>query len=112
MILVDYVADRDLSIPREASSDPALWARLRAAATAVGAARVFPNRTGQGILDDHVPYMSRGVPAIDLIDFGYPYFHTPEDSLDKVSPRSLDLVGETLVELLRRMSRETCPRLY
>jgi hypothetical protein len=111
-VLVDFVADRDLSIPREAGSNAALWARLRAAARAVGAARVFPSRTGQTILDDHVPYLARGVPAIDLIDFDYPYFHTPADSLDKVSPRSLDLVGETLVELLRRMSRETCPRLY
>ena len=109
MVLVDFVADRDLSIPREAGSNRALWARLRAAASAVGADRVFPDRTGRTILDDHVPYMARGVPAIDLIDFDYPWFHTPEDTLDKVSPRSLDLVGETLVELLRRMSRASCP---
>ena len=112
MVLVDFVADRDLSIPREAGSSRPLWARLRASATAVGAGRVFPNRTGRTVLDDHVPYMAAGVPAIDVIDFDYPYFHTPEDTLDKVSPRSLDLVGETLVELLRRMSRETCPRPY
>ena len=108
MVLVDFVADRDLSIPREAGSDPALWARLRDAADEVGAARVFPPRAAPAVLDDHVPYRTRGVPAIDLVDFQYPYWHTREDTLDKVSPRSLDAVGETLVAMLRSMARETC----
>ncbi len=108
MILVDFVADRDLSIPREASSNPALWGKLRRAAAAAGAAHVFPDRVGGGVLDDHTPFLERGVPAIDLIDFDYPYFHTPADSLERVSARSLDLVGETLVVLLRRLRAETC----
>ncbi len=108
MVLVDFVADRDLAIPREASSSPALWGRLREAAAAVGAERTFPDRDGILILDDHTPFLQRGVPAIDLIDFDYPHFHTAGDTLDKVSSESLDLVGETLVEFLRGLRAETC----
>jgi glutaminyl-peptide cyclotransferase len=108
VIVVDLVADRDLSLPREANSDPALWRRLRAAATRVGVQRVFPDRTAPGVLDDHIPYRQRGIPSIDLIDFAYPPWHTTGDTLDKVSPRSLDAVGETLVALLVTMRRETC----
>ncbi len=109
VVIVDFVADRDLSIPREATSTPALWARLRAAAGAVGARAVFPAGTASGVDDDHTPFLRRGVPAIDLIDFDYPHWHRTSDTLDKVSPRSLDLVGETLVEMLIRLRAETCP---
>ncbi len=108
-IVVDFVADANLSLPRESLSDPALWAQLRAAAGRVGVARVFPPRVASGVLDDHLPYRQRGVPAIDLIDFDYPPWHTVGDDLDAVSPRSLDAVGEALVEMLRAMRRETCP---
>jgi hypothetical protein len=108
MVLADFVADRDLSIPREATSTPALWDRLRRAAATAGALHVFPDRVGPGILDDHTPFLEQGTPAIDLIDFDYPHFHTTRDTLDKVSARSLDLVGETLLVLLRRLRAETC----
>ncbi|WP_217914806.1 M28 family metallopeptidase [Miltoncostaea marina] len=107
-VIVDFVADRDLSIPREATSDPRVWARLRRAAAAVGAARVFQGGTGAAVYDDHTPFLEAGVPAIDLIDFDYPHFHRRSDDLRAVSPRSLDAVGETLVELLRRMRADGC----
>jgi glutaminyl-peptide cyclotransferase len=110
VIVVDLVADRDLSLPRESSSDPALWARLRRSAARVGAGAAFPDRTGELLLDDHTPWLQRGIPAIDLIDFDYPPFHSVRDDLDAVSPRSLELVGETLVDLLLRMRDETCRR--
>jgi glutaminyl-peptide cyclotransferase len=108
-IVVDFVADERLSLPREQLSDPSLWARLRAAAGRVGVGRVFPDRVVSGVQDDHLPYRERGVRAIDLIDFDYPPWHTTRDDLDQVSPRSLDAAGEALVELLRVMRRETCP---
>jgi len=101
LVLVDMVGDRDLSIPREASSDRRMWARLRAAARRVGTQRVFPARTAGRILDDHTPFQERGIPAIDLIDFTFPAWHTDRDDLRAVSERSLDAVGETVVELLR-----------
>jgi hypothetical protein len=101
LVLLDMIGDRDLAIPREQSSDAAMWRRLRAAARRVGVQRVFPNRTASAILDDHTPFQDRGIPAIDLIDFTFPVWHTTRDDLRAVSARSLDAVGETVVELLR-----------
>ena len=102
MVLLDFVADRDLSLPREIGSDPGLWSRLRAAARRVGAGRAFPDGTTGEVLDDHTPFTRRGVPAIDLIDFTYPCWHETCDDLDHVSRRSLDLTGESVLELVRR----------
>ncbi len=101
MILLDFVADRDLSLPREGYSDPALWRRLRAAAKRVGTAAVFPPGIQAAIADDHLPFLDRGVPSIDLIDFDYACWHRTCDNLSRVSKRSLDAVGETVYELLR-----------
>jgi hypothetical protein len=101
VVVVDFVADRHLSLPREASSNAALWARLRAAARRVGVDRVFPARTRDTVEDDHTPFAAAGLPAVDLIDFDYPPFHTRGDNLAAVSERSLDAAGEALVELLR-----------
>ncbi len=56
----------------------------------------FQDRPGPSVLDDHTPFLQRGVPAVDIIDFSYPYWHTEEDTLDKVSAESLAAVGETL----------------
>jgi len=101
MVLLDYIANRGLRLPREGSSDPALWAQVRAAAARVGVGAVFPNRVQETILDDHTPFLQAGIPAVDLIDFSYRYAHQPSDTTDKISLRALDAVGETIVELLR-----------
>lgn len=103
MILLDFVGDRDLTIPREGSSDPALWAELRAAARRAGTSRHFPPTTSGGVLDDHTPFLEQGVPAIDLIDFDFPCFHKPCDDLSAVSQASVDAVGETMMALLPRL---------
>ena len=100
MVLLDYIAQPRLRIPREAMSDPRLWRRLRAAARRVGVEKVFPAGTRGGILDDHVPFLRAGIPAIDLIDFSYRYRDTLRDTVDKTSVRSLDAVGEAVAELL------------
>jgi hypothetical protein len=106
MVLLDYIAERTgLRIPRELGSDPGLWARLRAAAARVGAERVFPPATQGQILDDHYPFTQRGVRAIDLIDFDYPERDTLRDDLSRISARSLDLVGETVAELVLELRR-------
>src|SRR4051794_15873680 len=101
LVLLDFVADRDLSIPREAGSDARLWRRLRAAARRVGSARQFPPGLTGTVTDDHTPFTRRGIPAIDLIDFTYPCWHKPCDDLAHVSQRSLDRSGEAVLELLR-----------
>ena len=103
MVLLDFVGDRRLSIPREANSRPGLWRRLRAAAQRVGAGRVFPPETSGAVLDDHIPSLRVGVPAIDLIDFDSPSSHRRCDDLSAVSRRSVDAVGESVYELLRTL---------
>lgn len=103
MVLLDFVGDRELSIPREANSDPRLWRRLRRAALRVGAGSVFPDRTDGAILDDHIPFISRDVPSIDLIDFDFDCWHRRCDNMSAVSERSVDLVGEAVLELVREM---------
>ena len=106
MILFDLVGDCDLQIPREAGSDPELYEQI--AMQAEGEDSPFGGTTGR-ILDDHVPFLERGIRAVDLIDFTYgpgpspgAYWHTIEDTLDKVCPESLDAVGEPVLEVLPR----------
>jgi hypothetical protein len=103
MVLLDFVGDRDLSIPREAYSAPGLWRRLRSAARRVGALSVFPAETYGAVLDDHIPFLQKRVPSIDLIDFDFPCFHRRCDDMSAVSRRSVDLVGETVLELVREL---------
>ena len=100
MVLLDFVADRDLRIPREANSSPGLWRKLRAAARAVGAGAAFPPGTSGPVSDDHVPFLRREIPAIDLIDFDFPCWHRRCDDLSAVSERSVDATGETVYRLL------------
>lgn len=105
LVLLDYIAEKGTRIPQEGTSDPELWAQLRAAARRVGTEAVFPDLVGPGVIDDHTPFLRRDVPAIDLIDFDYPVRDTPQDDMDAVSERSLDAVGETVLELLTRLRR-------
>jgi glutaminyl-peptide cyclotransferase len=102
MILLDYVGHRGVRLPREGSSTTALWACLRAAARRAGAIRFFPDESGPTIIDDHTPFLRAGVPAVNLIDWGYPGHHL-SDGLDKLSRRSLDAVGETVLEAVSRL---------
>jgi glutaminyl-peptide cyclotransferase len=102
-IVLDFVGDRRLAFPRERNSDRVLWNRLRQAAARVGYARHFPAREQGSVLDDHVPFIRAGVPAIDLIDFDFPCWHRRCDNLSAVAPRSLDATGETVLELLRSL---------
>lgn len=99
MALLDYVAGKDLQLPREASSSEPLWAQVRAAAGDAGAAEQFPDGTGPGILDDHTPFLRAGIPAVDLIDWTYPG-HSLQDGMDLLSQDSVDAVGETLIRFI------------
>ena len=105
MILLDYVGNRGLLLPREASSSESLWSRLLIAAETAGAARFFSAQTGPEIVDDHTPFLRQGVPAVDLIDWRYPG-HSRADRLGRLSRRSLDGVGETVVRLVGELREE------
>lgn len=97
-VLVDMVGDADLAIPREGHSRthaPALLDALFAAARSAGAT-AFRDEPGPWISDDHVPFLDAGIPAVDLIDFDYPHWHTTHDTLDKLSAASLGQVGRAL----------------
>jgi hypothetical protein len=102
MILLDYVAGRGLQLPRESTSDVELWNQLRAAAKAVGKQSFFPDESAQAIIDDHTPFLNSGVPAIDLIDWSYPG-HSLQDGMDRLSKDSVDAVGESVLELIKRL---------
>jgi hypothetical protein len=104
LVLLDFVAAKNLRIVREANSDGALWSRLRAAARAVGAGAAFPAGTGAAITDDHSPFLARGVPAINLIQWPYECWHQRCDDLGAVSERSLDLSGESVLALVRTLN--------
>jgi glutaminyl-peptide cyclotransferase len=100
MILLDYIANRGLRIPRERNSDPALWDQLRRAASEAGAEDVFPASTQTPIIDDHIPFLLQRIPSIDLIDWSYPYKNGDQDTIDKLDPAELDAVGEAVAQLV------------
>jgi Zn-dependent M28 family amino/carboxypeptidase len=102
MVLLDYVGNKGLTLPREANSDRRLWSLLRASARTVGAIGYFPRATGPGYIDDHAPFIKAGVPSIDLIDANYDG-HSLSDRLDKLSKRNLDAVAETVTALALRL---------
>jgi hypothetical protein len=105
VIVLDFIAQKGLRIPREAGSDAALWAKLRRAARTVGVPSVFPDGLHSEILDDHTPFARAGMPAIDLIDFDYPCWQKACDTMDQLSTRALDAAGETVLQLVRELRR-------
>jgi hypothetical protein len=100
VVIVDMIGDADLQIYLERNSTPELAAEIWAQAAALGHDDVFINSVKFSMLDDHTPFLAAGIPAVDLIDFDYPYWHTRQDTLDKLSAQSLQVVGETVLAWL------------
>ena len=101
VIVVDMVGDSDQQIYWEGNSDPALLRDIWAIAADLGYGQHFIPQYKYTIIDDHVPFREKGIPAVDLIDFDYPrpdlnYHHTLQDTCDKVSAAPLERVGRTL----------------
>ncbi len=96
VVIVDMIGDADLQIYYERNSDPALREEIWRMAASLGYGDVFIPEERHSMLDDHTPFLEAGIPAVDIIDFDYPYWHTTSDTGDKVSPASLKAVGETL----------------
>jgi Zn-dependent M28 family amino/carboxypeptidase len=99
LIVADMIGDRDLAIRREASSTGWLTEVVWAAAARLGVSAHFVPDS-MAVEDDHAPFLRAGVPSALLIDFDYPPWHTAEDTLDKVSARSFEIVGSVLLEAL------------
>lgn len=101
-ILLDMVGDRTLELPMEGYSwnaardlTEAIWRRAEELGLPA-----FQRRLGPAIMDDHLPLIQSGVPTIDIIDFNYPYWHTVEDTPDKCSAESLDIVGQLVIDII------------
>ena len=95
VVVVDMVGDADLQIYYERNSTQSLSESIWAVAAEQGFTQ-FIQKSKFTMLDDHIPFLQRKISSTDLIDFDYPYWHTTEDSLDKLSEDSLYAVGETL----------------
>jgi glutaminyl-peptide cyclotransferase len=99
-IIVDMVGDNFLNIFIERNSTPTLVAEIWGQASTLGYEHQFIQIANHGVIDDHTPFLEAGIPAVDIIDFDYPFWHTAADTPDKVSPKSLEIVGKTLLAWL------------
>jgi glutaminyl-peptide cyclotransferase len=100
-LLADMIGDADLNVDRDTNSTPWLEDLVYQASSKLGYQSHFFGRT-IAVEDDHIPFVHRGVPCADLIDLDYGYgnvfHHTPQDRLDKLSPKSLEIVGAVILE--------------
>jgi len=108
MILADMIGSHDLKIKRDTGSTPWLNDLIWATALRLGYGNVFVNETTTVGGDDHFSFIRRGVPGCDIIDFDIAssYWHTPQDTLDKVDPRSLAIVGHVFIETLPTLEKK------
>jgi hypothetical protein len=96
VIVVDMVGDADQRLFWEGHSSPELNQEIWQLAAELGYGAYFVPQVQWQIVDDHLPFIDRGWTAVDLIDFEYPYWHTTQDTADKVSAESLDRIGTVL----------------
>jgi Zn-dependent M28 family amino/carboxypeptidase len=96
MILLDMIGDRDQRIFWEGSSTPWLREAIWGIAAELGFGEYFIPQVGYTLIDDHRPFLAQGIPAVDIIDFNYPYWHTTQDTCDKIGAESLARVGRVV----------------
>lgn len=96
VVIVDMIGDFDLNIYPEKQSSPRLTQEIWGVAHSLGYQEYFLPNEKYSITDDHVPFLEAGIPAIDIIDIEYIFWHTSYDTADRVSPTSLGVIGSTL----------------
>jgi hypothetical protein len=104
-VLLDMIGDEDPRFPVEYNSQqlaPEVVQRVWSVAHDLGYGDIFPNTPGPSIDDDHIILNKAGVRTADVIDFDYPYWHTPQDTPEHTSPKGLGIVGEVMAELIYR----------
>jgi Zn-dependent M28 family amino/carboxypeptidase len=99
-VIIDMIGDADLNIYMEKNSSRQLNTQIWDQAAELGYGQQFIASYKYQMIDDHVPFLNAGIPAVDIIDFDYPYWHTTQDTVDKVSAKSLQAVGDTLRDWL------------
>jgi glutaminyl-peptide cyclotransferase len=102
LINVDMIGDADLGILRDGNSATGLTNVIWNAAQTTGYGKYFTKQQSS-TEDDHIPFVRLGVQAVDLIDFTYPPWHTPQDTMDKLSAHSFQVVGEVLSTVLSQL---------
>jgi glutaminyl-peptide cyclotransferase len=96
VVVIDMIGDANLNIYKERNSNLDITNSIWAESASLNYSSSFINQFKYSMLDDHTPFLTAGIPAVDIIDFDYPYWHTTQDTPDKVSPNSLLIVGNTL----------------
>jgi Zn-dependent M28 family amino/carboxypeptidase len=99
-VVIDMIGDANLDIYEELNSNPKLTGQIWGQANSLGYSQYFISQPKYRMLDDHIPFIDAGIPAVDVIDFDYPYWHTTADTTDKVSAHSMKVVGDTLLAWL------------
>ncbi len=102
LINVDMIGDKDLDIMEDANSDAGLRRLVWKVAADLGYRKNFSAPLDR-MEDDHLPFVRAGVPSLDVIDFDYPPWHKDSDTLDKIGPQSLEIVGSVMLESIRRL---------
>jgi hypothetical protein len=104
MILVDMVGPANPVYKRETNSTPWLTDIFWTTAAQLGYGKVFVNDRAD-IEDDHLSFLKRDIPSVDIIDLDVPYWHTANDTLDKVDPRTLAITGHVLIASLPELEK-------
>ncbi len=105
LVLLDMVGDRDLLIKRDSNSTPWLVDTIWAVAARLGHSSTFSSQLTV-IEDDHIPFLRAGVAAVDIIDLENPTWHTPQDDLEHVSARSLQVVGDVVLAAIPEIEKQ------
>ncbi|HJY85472.1 MAG TPA: M28 family peptidase, partial [Candidatus Acidoferrales bacterium] len=105
MLLADLIGDRDLRIKRESNSTRWLTDLVWSTAARLGYQNLFVTEE-VAIEDDHLPFLRRNIPAADVIDLEESYWHTPADTLDKISARSLAIVGHVFIASVAELDKK------
>jgi glutaminyl-peptide cyclotransferase len=106
VVVLDMLGDKDLNIYMEANSNRQLNSQIWSVAAELGYAQFIP-KYKYSMIDDHTPFLEAGIKATDVIDFDYPYWHTTNDTLDKISANSLKIVGDTMIKWLEQYTFST-----
>ncbi|MBI4445142.1 MAG: M28 family peptidase [Acidobacteria bacterium] len=105
VILLDMVGEKDLVIRQDTFSTPWLSQLIWMTAAEKGCVDVFSPAGAVSVQDDHLPFLEEGIAAVDIIDIDYAYWHTAEDTIDKLSAGNLQIVGSVVLESLSEISR-------
>ncbi len=100
VVIIDMIGDADLNLYYEHNSDAALSEEIWNVAIKNGFGETFIPQYKYRILDDHIPFVEAGIQAIDIIDFDYPYWHTQNDTVDKISANSLNASWKNIIGMV------------